>query len=147
MHTKMSLNVRHRVVSPAGIAERTCIYPNQAQTLARERVTRQPPTLDCGSTSRGVQFAFEGCQPVGHFVGAGKRRHSSTRILSVSNAFEPIRPDPHPLNYLNLHTKGVFLKQVAETIPVDQVDRNGAVTDSLFRRLARESALATMTPT
>ena len=52
MHTKMSLNVRHRVVSPAGIAERTCIYPNQAQTLARERVTRQPPTLDCGSTSR-----------------------------------------------------------------------------------------------
>ena len=50
MHTKMSLNVRHRVVSPAGIAERTCIYPNQAQTLARERVTRQPPTLDCGST-------------------------------------------------------------------------------------------------
>ena len=50
MHTKMSPNVRQRVVSPAGIAERTCIYPNQAQTLARERVTWQPPTLDCGST-------------------------------------------------------------------------------------------------
>ena len=62
MHTKMSLNVRHRVVSPAGIAERTCIYPNQAQTLARERVTRQPPTLDCGSTE------ILGDQPTRHWL-------------------------------------------------------------------------------
>ena len=93
--------------------------------------------------------------------GAHERIHAPTPIregesfdyalppwtLSELRVCRPIRPDPHPLNYLNLHTKGVFLKQVAETIPVDQVDRNGAVTDSLFRRLARESALATMTPT
>ena len=59
MHTKMSLNVRHRVVSPAGIAERTCISPNQAQTLARERVTRQPPTLDCRSTANLAENALE----------------------------------------------------------------------------------------
>ena len=29
---------------------KNCVSGNQAQTLARERVTRQPPTLDCGST-------------------------------------------------------------------------------------------------
>ena len=50
VHTKVSLNVRHRVASPARIAERTAVSRNQAQTLAHERVTRQPPTLDCGST-------------------------------------------------------------------------------------------------
>ena len=40
MHTKVSLNVRHRVVSPARIAERNCVSRIQAQTLAHERVTR-----------------------------------------------------------------------------------------------------------
>ncbi len=50
MHTKVSLNVRHRVVSPARIAERTASLEIGPQTLAHERVTRQPPTLDCGST-------------------------------------------------------------------------------------------------
>ena len=50
MHTKISLNVRHRVVGPAGIAARTAVSRNQAQTIAREQLTRQPPTLDSGST-------------------------------------------------------------------------------------------------
>ena len=30
---------------------KNCVSRNQAQTLARERVTRRPPTLDCGSTA------------------------------------------------------------------------------------------------
>ena len=69
VHTKVCLNVRHRVVSPARIAalvdgnatqlkilhklagRKNCVSRNQAQTLSHERVTRQPPTLDCGSTS------------------------------------------------------------------------------------------------
>ena len=51
MHTKVSLNVRHRVVSPARIAERTASLEIRPQTLAHERVTRRLPTLDCGSTA------------------------------------------------------------------------------------------------
>ena len=51
---KVSLNVRHRVVSPARIAGKNCVSRNQAQTLAHERVTRQPPTLDYGSTHAGA---------------------------------------------------------------------------------------------
>ena len=39
VHTKMPLNVRNRVVSPTGIAERTASSRNQAQTPARKRVT------------------------------------------------------------------------------------------------------------
>ena len=50
VHTKVSLNVRHRVVSPSPHRRKNCVSRNQAQTLAHERVTRQPPTLDCGST-------------------------------------------------------------------------------------------------
>ena len=34
--------IRHR--------RKNCASRNQAQTLARERVTRQAPTFDCGST-------------------------------------------------------------------------------------------------
>ena len=48
--TKMSLNVRHRVVSPARHRRKNGVYRNQAQTLARERVTWLRPTLDGGST-------------------------------------------------------------------------------------------------
>ena len=42
VYTKISLNVRHRVVSPAGIAERTASLEIRVQTLAREGVTRLP---------------------------------------------------------------------------------------------------------
>ena len=51
MHTKVCLNVRHRVVSPSPHRRKNCVSRNQAQTLSHERVTRQPPTLDCGSTT------------------------------------------------------------------------------------------------
>ena len=50
VHTKVSLNVRHRVVSPTRIAERTASLEIRLKLLAHERVTRQPPTLDGGST-------------------------------------------------------------------------------------------------
>ena len=33
---------------------KNCASRNQAKTLAREQVTRQPPTLDCGSTHRCI---------------------------------------------------------------------------------------------
>ena len=52
MHTKVCLNVRHRVVSPSPHRRKNCVSRNQAQTLSHERVTRQPPTLDCGSTAQ-----------------------------------------------------------------------------------------------
>ena len=42
VHMKMPLNVRNRVVSPTGIAERNGVSRNQAQTPARKRVTRRP---------------------------------------------------------------------------------------------------------
>ena len=42
---------------PSPHRRKNCVSRNQAQTLAHERVTRQPPTLDCGSTaSRSVHF-------------------------------------------------------------------------------------------
>ena len=55
VHTKMLLNVRHRVVSPVCIAERTVSLRDQAQTLAREQVTRRPLTLDFRSTCIEVE--------------------------------------------------------------------------------------------
>ena len=35
---------------PSRHRRKNCASRNQAQTLARERVTRQAPTFDCGST-------------------------------------------------------------------------------------------------
>ena len=35
---------------PSRHRRKNCAYRNQAKTLAREQVTRRPPTLDCGST-------------------------------------------------------------------------------------------------
>ena len=40
VHTKVSLNVRYRVVSPSPHRRKNCVSRNQAQTLAHERVTR-----------------------------------------------------------------------------------------------------------
>ena len=36
---------------PSRHRRKNCASRNQAQTLARERVTRQAPTFDCGSTN------------------------------------------------------------------------------------------------
>ena len=55
--TKMSLNVRHRATpscaktQPSRHRRKNCASRNQAKILAREQVTRRPPTLDCGSTN------------------------------------------------------------------------------------------------
>ena len=53
-------------------------------------------------------------------------------LTSGLNALEPIRLDTHTLDHLSLHTKAVFLKQVAESIPVDQINRYRAVTGGLI---------------
>ena len=47
---------------PSPHRRKNCVSRNQAQTLAHERVTRQPPTLDYGSTERCkllTRWAFE----------------------------------------------------------------------------------------
>ena len=56
VHTKVCLNVRHRVVRPSPHRRKNCVSRNQAQTLSHERVTRQPPTLDCGSTEYEMNY-------------------------------------------------------------------------------------------
>ena len=44
---------------PSPHRRKNCVSRNQAQTLAHERVTRQPPTLDCGSTDAGESWTTE----------------------------------------------------------------------------------------
>ena len=46
VHTKVCLNVRHRVVSPARIAERTASPEIRLKLYHTSQVTRQPPTLE-----------------------------------------------------------------------------------------------------
>ena len=47
------------------------------------------------------------------------------------DAIKPTRENLHSLDRLSLHTKAVVLEQVAQAIPVDQVNRDRAVTGSL----------------
>ena len=56
----------------------------------------------------------------------------SEMVRFRSNALKPIRPDPHLFDHLSLHAKLVSLEEVAETIPVDQVDCDRAVTGGLL---------------
>ncbi len=87
MHTKMSLNVRHRVVSPAGIAERTAshfsfhwrtkprhlcllfihppahgseVSPAARNTLDSARIPRASKLLICGLFQKGRVLAQDG---------------------------------------------------------------------------------------
>ena len=73
---------------------KNCASRNQAKTLAREQVTRRPPTLDCGSTHRWI-----GCVSfiiiimvgtLGSSGGTVRRSGLLVRLSSLSSAV--IRP-------------------------------------------------------
>ena len=120
MHTKVSLNVRHRVVSPARIAERTASPRNQAQTLAHERVTRQPPTLDYGSTGIPIGDAEKLCETASsRWLPSCPNKQTNSRPL---RRLGPVANIDTKLLIYGLFQKGRVLAQDGEWMK--QVARN-----------------------
>ena len=62
---------------PSRHRRKNCVYRNQAKTLAREQVTRRPPTLDCGSTHRCIGCVSFIIIIVGTPVLCGSRRSTA----------------------------------------------------------------------
>ena len=98
-------------------------FPNGHLCICRQQNT-------CTSSSFFVliwRFGFSSKASAFYLLGS-----STTAWL---NAFEPIGPDSHCLDHLGLHAKAIVLEQVAEAVPVDQVDSNCAGSGGLLGRL------------
>ena len=73
---------------PSPHRRKNCVSRNQAQTLAHERVTRQPPTLNCGSTRRATRRLRRVASPTARLVsrprvGHGEHLHYYYRARRV----------------------------------------------------------------
>ena len=78
---------------PSRHRRKNCASRNQAKTLAREQVTRRPPTLDCGSTHRCigcVSFIIIDYRHPEHQRGNRPAQRASGQAPSLSSAV--IRP-------------------------------------------------------
>ena len=78
---------------PSRHRRKNCASRNQAKTLAREQVTRRPPTLDCGSAHRCigcVSFIIIDYRHPEHQRGNRPAQRASGQAPSLSSAV--IRP-------------------------------------------------------